>query len=186
MSRFKNLFPVTLHALWRNNPPEQVTSKLLEWLFDPLSLTARLKKHCQTLSVEVLGQKIIACPPNDACDVINVGEQVLVREVLLFCDGKPHVFARSLLPLTSLTGDQKELADLGDKPLGHIIFNNPSLERKLIQTATFEADSSVGVLSQKLTLPPLTKLWGRRSLFYLEAKPFVVTEVFLSPCEVYQ
>lgn len=185
MSRFQNLFPVTLQGKWHDKQPDKISPKLLDWLLDPTSLTARLKNHCAEFSVEVLGQEVIACPEEDACDVVKEGEQVLLREVLLMCDGKPHVFARSILPLTSLTGEQQALAHLGNKPLGHIIFNNPSLERKLIQTSAFSAESSVGLLANKLLLTPLNELWGRRSLFSLEAKPFVVAEVFLSPCVAY-
>lgn len=186
MHSLSNLFPVTLTAKWQNKSSDQRSSQLMDWLFDPTSLTARLKRHCLTFHVEVLGQEIIACPTNEACEIVRAGEKVLAREVLLYCDNIPHVFARSLLPLTSLTGEQKALAELGDKPLGQVIFNNPSLERKLIEIASFNMQSSVGRLAQQLSLATLEELWGRRSLFYLEAKPLIVAEVFLPPALAYQ
>ena len=187
MSRLQNLFPVGLPACWQNQAPETLSVTLKNWLFEPSSLTARLKKHCQTFHVEVLGQAIINCSVDDACDVVKVGEQVLSREVILFCDNIPHIFARSLLPLTSLTGEQQNLANLGEQPLGQVIFNNPSLERKLIQVASFNAQSGVGQLAQQLSIPITTDvLWGRRSLFYLENKPLVVAEVFLPTAVAYQ
>lgn len=186
MHSLSNLFPVNLTAQWQNQPSEQISTLLMDWLFDPTSLTARLKQHCQTFYVEVLGQEVIACPANEACEIVRTGEKVLAREVLLYCDNKPHVFARSLLPLTSLTGEQTLLAELGNKPLGQVIFNNPSLERKLIQIAAFSRQSSVGQLAENLSLTVSNTLWGRRSLFYLEDKPLVVAEVFLPAALAYQ
>lgn len=186
MHSLSNLFPVNLTAQWQNQPSAPISAQLMDWLFDPTSLTARLNQHCQSFHVEVLGQEVIACPADEACEIVSAGEKVLAREVLLYCDNQPHVFARSLLPLTSLTGEQELLAELGDKPLGQVIFNNPSLERKLIQIAPFNEQSSVGQLAQALALSVSETLWGRRSLFYLEAKPLIVAEVFLPPALAYQ
>lgn len=186
MHSLSNLFPVNLTAKWQSQPSAPISAQLMDWLFDPTSLTARLSRHCQSFYVEVLGQEVIACPANEACEIVRAGEKVLAREVLLYCDNKPHVFARSLLPLTSLTGEQESLAELGDKPLGQVIFNNSSLERKLIQIAPFDEQSSVGQLAQCLALTVSETLWGRRSLFYLEAKPLIVAEVFLPPALAYK
>ncbi|MGJ8691765.1 MAG: chorismate--pyruvate lyase family protein [Thalassotalea sp.] len=185
MLSLENLFPVHLFANWQNQAPSRLSKVLVDWLFDANSLTARLKNNCQVFEVKLLGQNVIACPQNEACDVINAGEQVLAREVLLYCDGQPHVFARSLLPLRSLTGEQQVLADLGTQPLGQVIFNNPSLERKLIQVAEFGQETSVGELAGVMAMKLNGPLWGRRSLFYLEGKPLVVAEVFLPLAKAY-
>ena len=74
--------------------------------------------------LKLLGQRIETCSVEEANDDILVGEQVLVREVLLFCDDVPQVFARSLLPLKSLTGEQQQLAHLGTQSLGQVLFNH--------------------------------------------------------------
>lgn len=186
MSQLQNLFPVHLQSNWLAKAPDSLSANLVDWLFDPTSLTARLKSQYQKVEVVVLGQNIIACSEDEACQVIKAGEEVLAREVVLFCDDKPEVFARSLLPLTSLTGEQKALAELGNKPLGQVIFNNPSLERKLIQVAEFSIDSGVAKLAEQIGLQIQHSLWGRRSLFYLEGKPLAVAEVFLPNARAYQ
>jgi chorismate--pyruvate lyase len=122
----------------------------------------------------------------EAVDAIPAGEEVLVREVLLYCDDKPQVFARSLLPLSSLTGAEQALADLGSQSLGQVLFNNPSLERKVIEIAEFDLTSSVGKLADNLQLNITHALWGRRSIFVLENKPLMVAEVFLPGAFAYQ
>jgi chorismate--pyruvate lyase len=180
------LFPVTLPSHWQNSDSCALPEHLQSWLLDPDSLTARLKTHCHQFRVELLGQKIEHCQADEAVAAIPVGEKVLVREVLLYCDDQPQVFARSLLPVSSLTGTEQALANLGTKSLGQVLFNNPSLERKVIEVATFGLTSSVGKLARNLQLTMTQTLWGRRSIFMLDNKPLMVAEVFLPGAFIYQ
>lgn len=182
----QSLFPVTLPSHWQNSNSCALPEHLQSWLLDPDSLTARLKTHCHQFRVELLGQKIESCQALEAVAAIPVGVKVLVREVLLYCDDKPQVFARSLLPMSSLTGSEQALANLGTQSLGQVLFNNPSLERKTIEVATFDTNSSVGKLACNLQLIMTDKLWGRRSIFMLDNKPLMVAEVFLPGAFSYQ
>lgn len=174
-----NLFPVELHATWLATDSSNVRDPIRDWLLDPTSLTARLKKHCQHFEVKVLGQQVITCGAKEANDDIKINEQVLVREVILYCDDQPQVFARSLLPLSSLTGQQQQLANIGNKSLGQLLFNQADLSRKKFEIARFDHNSSVAKLAKKLQLPEQDILWGRRSVFIIENKPLMVAEVFL-------
>ena len=179
-------FPVTLPSHWQNSDSCALSEHLQSWLLDPDSLTARLKTHCHQFRVELLGQRVELCQAHEAVAAIPIGEKVLVREVLLYCDDKPQVFARSLLPMSSLTGSEQALANLGTQSLGQVLFNNPSLERKTIEVATFDTNSSVGKLACNLQLTMTHKLWGRRSIFMLDNKPLMVAEVFLPGAFSYQ
>lgn len=180
------LFPVGMQAKWRDAQSFHLPEHLQSWLLDPSSLTARLKQHCQDFKVEVLGQKIEPCSPEEATIDINAGQEVLVREVLLFCDKKPHVFARSLLPLSSLTGEEEKLANLGSQSLGQVLFNHPHLQRKCIEVASFSAQSRVAELALSCQLPLTDNLWGRRSTFVVDDKPLIVAEIFLPESFAYQ
>ena len=187
----QTLFPVTLSNHWHDAKDCSLHQNLKSWLLDPNSLTARLKSHCLQFRVELLGQSIETCQESESVGLIPAGDKILVREVLLFCDEKPQVFARSLLPLSSLTGSEQALANLGTQSLGQVLFNNPSLERQTIEVAEFDATSSVVKLAKELSLAeqPLSshgKLWGRRSIFVLENKPLMVAEVFLPGAFAYQ
>lgn len=173
------LFPVRMNATWCAPEEQMLDAGIQQWLLDPGSLTARLKQHSQTFRVELLGQQVQTCEAIEANEDIAIGEQVLVREVLLYCDDIPQVFARSLLPLTSLTGEQQALAHLGTKSLGQVLFNHPQLQRKKIEIAAFDITSSVATLATVLALAPNYPMWGRRSTFVLDNKPLIVAEVFL-------
>ncbi|WP_441003134.1 chorismate--pyruvate lyase family protein [Pseudocolwellia agarivorans] len=188
MKHHSHLFPITLQTLWSSAVDfehKPLHEGLSDWLFATGSLTARLKTHCTEFRVEVLGQEIISCSELEANDDITAGEQVLVREVLLYCDNKPQVFARSLLPLKSLTGEEQNLAKLGEQPLGQVLFNHPDLIRKGIEVACFDQSSSLFTLIEELALPKIP-VWGRRSVFVLNHKPIMVAEIFLPGSFAYE
>jgi chorismate--pyruvate lyase len=199
---FPITFPITLSGQWQS-PNEDIYSSLStllkDWLLDEGSLTARLKSQCGHFQVKVIGEQQQSCSAAEACDLIRVGEPVLVREVILYCDNVPQVFARSLLPLASLTGEEQILANLGEQPLGQVLFNNSSLQRLRLELSSFAPDSSVVNLATQLTdnhdsssaalhmsEVPKQILWGRRSIFMLENKPLMVAEVFLPDAFAYQ
>jgi len=186
MKYLASFFPVTLSAQWQLQINKQLNQHLIDWLYDAGSLTARLKSLCENFRVEVIGQEVQECTADEASTTIKKGEKVLVREVLLYCDEQPQVFARSLLPLKSLTGDEQQLAHLGSQPLGQVLFNNPQLERQSISVASFDMHTGVGQLCKYLALPSQAELWGRRSLFVLNNKPIMVAEVFLPNSFAYQ
>ncbi len=181
-------FPVTLNGHWQLPCPQllaPIASSLKDWLLDQGSLTARLKHNSTFFRVELLGQEKQLSHANEANEFISAGEQVLVREVLLYCDDIPQVFARSLIPLSSLTGEETALANLGTQPLGQVLFNNPSLKRQQIELSVFDHLSSVAQLALALDKTQnnesvqIDELWGRRSVFIVENKPLMVAEVFL-------
>ena len=150
---------------------------LATWLQDSGSLTARLIDLSEgDFQVKVLRQQL-AIPSRDEQQILGMKHPVraLIREVVLMGAGHPWVFARSLLPITSLCGPLRHLRKQNTRPLGAFLFSQPHLERSDIQIAR--------IGNPHAYVPTfLTKgqeLWGRRSVFYLESKPLLVSEVFL-------
>jgi chorismate--pyruvate lyase len=195
MANFSVTFPVTLTGQWQtvvDNNLLLLESPLKNWLLDTQSLTARLKACSKYFHVQVIGEQEQICSVEDSSALIAVGTPILVREVLLVCDNVPQVFARSILPISSLTGNEQALAHLGDQPLGQVLFNNPSLKRQGLEVSSFSEDTSVVKLATNLasqmtnTNSHWTKpLWGRRSIFMVSDKPLMVTEVFLPSAYAY-
>ena len=138
------------------------------WLLDTGSLTARLKKtYSGSFDVSVLFQDW-GRPTHDERQFLSIDdrEQASIREVLLICSGQPRVFARSILPASSLEGKNRQLLHLKDRPLGAFIFAQPDLKRGPIEITQVRGEN--GQL-----------IWGRRSLFTLDDKPLAVCEYFL-------
>ncbi len=150
---------------------------LQDWLIDRGSLTARLiAKSEGDFKVEVVRQ-VIGIPSLDERQALGMKRPALalIREVILCGRGQPWVFARSLLPLASLTGNLRHLRKQGTRPLGAFLFSQPHLARSTIAVARISRDH--GYLPENLVGDQ--QLWGRRSVFYLQQKPLLVSEVFL-------
>ena len=150
------------------------------WLVDAGSLTARLQASCKQFSVSRVSVGW-GSPQRDESLLLRMRchEQALLREVVLNCDGKPVVFAHSVLPRRSLRGEWHGLGRLGNKPLGAALFANPAVVRTPL---SFRKLLPRNALYQRASLvldcrPPC--LWARRSVFMLQGAAIMVTEVFL-------
>lgn len=152
-------------------------SLLHSWLKDSGSLTARLLDISQKdFRVEILFQGL-ATTRLDERRLLNLKstDAVLVREVILHGKNQPWVFARSLLPLSSLTGQLRQLRKASRKPLGAFLFKQPKLKRSPMLVAEFKP--STGIIPTRYQNNK--SLWGRSSVFYVDQKPLLVSEVFL-------
>ncbi|MEM9254419.1 MAG: chorismate lyase [Pseudomonadota bacterium] len=165
---------------WR--PLRQFTSDRLPaatrvWLTDDGSLTARLiSLNAGTFRVQRLYQ---------GWEVPRLSERVLldmpdrrlsmVREVVLTLAGTPVVFARSVFPFDTLTGNLGHLRRLRNKSLGAILFRHPNMHRRPFELALMPGNSRYIPAHLHQTRPA----WGRRSRFDIEAKQLLVSEVFL-------
>ncbi len=170
------------HRRWLR---QQVPDVLRTWLLDKGSLTDRLKRSCPgKFSVRVLDEAWQR-PQLDEARVLNMPVTALawVRQVQLLCDGVPRVFARTIVPVTTLSGAQRRLAYLGNRPLGAYLFADPGMQRSPVQLARITRGSrlfedAVQGLTRK---PPV--IWGRRSVFRVGGKPLLVSEIFLPAIE---
>ncbi len=149
-----NLDHVALHAvpkIWQ------------DWLSDAGSLTQLISNRTESsVSVEVLtdhNQNLL----NDEALLFNKPlKHCRIREVYLCVNDVPVVFARSVLPTSSSTGVNRDVLQLGSKPLGEVLFKK----------------GKAPILLRQITeLPGLG--WGRRSLYQLRGHPILISEFFL-------
>lgn len=161
--------------------PNNLPRSLRNWLLDRGSLTLRLQKKSHGhFSVSVLKQRWER-PRLDEARALNIPPHqfVLVREVILYGCDQPWVYARSVLPPQALNGRLRFLRRLGNKPLGALLFSNPSIKREPVVVQRV-AQSRLPVLLQQSGSP----LWGRYSIFrygsfYHRKQGILVSEVFL-------
>ena len=159
----------------------QVPKDIAWWLFDANSLTARLMAACQgRFRVEVISQGWQRPMLNEEqCLKIRANRHALVRQVYLYCNDTPWVFARTVIPHTTLSGKEKHLAHLQNKPLGAVLFAEPTMRRSEVEVAEIKPGQRLfHTATAKLDADPKS-IWGRRSVFYLHDKPLLVSEIFL-------
>lgn len=153
-----------------------ISPELASWLFDTSSLTARLLNLCgNEFSVQVIAQKWqkIAAEERFAMSVPSV-HSALVRRVLLCCGDTPLVYARTVIPATTIQGKNRRYANLGNRPLGAMLFADRTMKREAVEIALLPEDHFV-----KQDLHIGKPVWGRRSVFRVSGKPLMVAEYFL-------
>lgn len=172
---------IPLHArrdCWRAPPPAR-PDPLHPWLTDPGSLTARIAARCKRVSVRVLAQHM-ATPHADEATILGTrrGERVWLREVLLLADGRPVVYARSLMPRER---GWRLFGTIGSRPLGHALFADPRVSRGHLTARRLDMrDRRYHRAVAVAEAAQGTALWARRSLFTRNAGRLLVCEVFLA------
>ena len=144
---------------------------LLDWLTSKGSLTARLE--------QLTGQKLIVEPTFEGRQTLTLAEKrqldlnlakpqsAWVREVYLKGkkNGGAWVSARSVFPFSSLTGNAKQLANLGTTPIGYVMFgrNGAKMAKRWV---TLTQDG-----------------WQRTSLYDWQGRKLLISETFLPAFE---
>ena len=136
---------------------DNIPEKVFFWIRDDQSLTQKLRKRYQDFRVEVHKQEESEIY-NHEINQIGNEENFIVREVSLYGDNQPVVFARSVIPKNTKTDS---IMKIGSKPLGEILFTDSNILREPIEI-TFHHD-----------------IWGRRSVFVMNNSRILVSEFFL-------
>lgn len=155
-----------------------IVADCLDWLLEQGSLTQRLKQACgcRPFRVKLLGESYRYATLDEA-HVLGIpnGVRVLVREVQLLCEEIPWVFARSLIPVTSLKGSLQRLKRQGSRSLGATLFADQSLRRGPLEIHCINATEIPVEMDPRRSV----SVWGRRSVFYVQNRPLLVSEYFL-------
>jgi chorismate--pyruvate lyase len=177
--------------LWQSvsHRHRHLDDSLKQWLLDPSSLTKKLITYSSgQLRVEVIDQRIKRARFSEYNALkIKHHHHVVVREVILYSRQTALVYARTIMPLSTLKGSLRKLYYLGNRPLGGALFADPSMRRGHLEIApigqNYLPEKIARTLSTPSTDPDQKKLnrdcWGRRSLFFLRHKPLLVCEIFL-------
>lgn len=176
-------FPISEALLWV--PPQQLklTTQQADWLLYEGSLTQRLKQVGQQFSVELLGQQLLA-PHAEERQRLNCKDNVVIREVLLYCNEQPWVFARSLFSPSAESNNTLNLQQLGNQSLGESLFARDDLHCGPIEIAEVSPEHPVGQMNKQWFQLKRTLL-GRRRMFSTSGEQLLVSEIFLEPSSLY-
>jgi len=150
------------------------------WLIEKGSLTARLQQKYADFYVEPVSVQYQK-PAFEEAALLHMAanDSAQIREVLLYGNGKPVVFAHSVLPRKSLHGEWRGLGRLGNKPLGAILFASPEVKRTPLSYKKLTANHALYQQAMRYVADQPEYLWARRSIFSLNRASIMVVEVFL-------
>ncbi|PWF55279.1 chorismate--pyruvate lyase family protein [Massilia glaciei] len=191
-------------ALWhRHVNAVNAPAAMREWLTEGGSLTARLSAHSGAFRVQRLHQHRAMCLPDEARRIgLARPGQAWEREVLLRCDGRPVVFAHTVVPLSASASDWPLFSALGERSLGSTLFKDPQVRRGALEFARIRAghplmrrafvalggDPHDAGLQDAILHDAMahhathqTIYYARRCLYRRHQGALLVTEVFLPP-----
>lgn len=153
------------------------------WLASAGSLTARLVAHSHTFRVQRLHQHSAMCLADEAAIIgLPKPARVWEREVLLRCDGKPVVFAHTVVPASSNAADWPLFSALGEKSLGSTLFDDPRVVRGSLEFARIRAGHPLMQRARAALggdAGATAVFYARRCLYRRRQGLLLVTEVFL-------
>jgi len=153
----------------------------LNRLSDQGSLTQRLIEYCDgDFSVRLVGQHL-QIPTLSESLLLGIlpGTQAVIREVELLCHSQPVVFARTIMPKSSLKGRAMQLKGLGNRPLGAVLFSDPTTRRITVEYAKIMPGKRLYTSASRSQSNKTKPLWGRRTLFEYAGSRLLVNEIFL-------
>ena len=113
---------------------------------------------------------------------MNDREMALVREIKMGDGAQDWMFARTIVPNSTLKGEARRISFLNDTPIGNILFGRNGATRTSMNVSlTWELPQSL----IELGVLPEQPLWERCSIFEFTSGPLMVTELFLPDCPVY-
>jgi chorismate lyase len=158
------------------------TRDMREWLTDTMSLTMKLMARSEHFRVRRLRQERGMCLSDEAAVVeLPRRSHVQEREVLLQCDGRPVVFAHTIVPLNATTSDWPFFGTLGERSLGTTLFGDPRVIRGKLQYARLRPQhplverARAALDGTEFSAP----VFARRCLYRRRNGVLLVTELFL-------
>lgn len=150
------------------------------WLRDAGSLTRRIQQRCGAFGVRNVRDGLVAAAHDETALLgLPARRKVYARDVFLLADGRPVVFAHSVVAARHLRSPWQAVRRLGDSSLGTLLFRHPQVRRAPLHCRALDYRHPLyRRAAETLAAPPRT-LWARRSLFVLHGAPLLVTEVFL-------
>ena len=155
---------------WLNNAQLKSCLKkqnILEWLNEEGSITAKISSDSK-FKLKILSDDIGNAEDEEYLALNIPSQKVRIREVILYGDSEPLVYARSIIPNQTSSKGYPGLGSIGSKPLGDLLFQSELFIKTHREFAQFQT-------------PYKEVVWGRRTHYLVRGYPLSVMEVFLSP-----
>jgi chorismate--pyruvate lyase len=143
----------------------KVNTSILSWLLESGPITNRIKLS-QEFELELLNDEIDEISKEEELFLNSVSKTFRVRRVILLGNKTPVVYAKSVIPTSTIENGLSSLGKIGTAPLGDILFT-PGVFTKLdMVCASF--------LSKEKNV-----YWGRKIKYSVNSEPISVMEIFL-------
>lgn len=143
----------------------KVDASVLSWLSESGPITNRIKLS-QKFELELLNDEIDEISKEEELFLNSFSETFRVRRVILLGNNTPVVYAKSVIPSSTIENGLSSLGKIGNAPLGDILFTPGVFTKLEMVCASF--------LSKEKNV-----YWGRKIKYSVNSEPISVMEVFL-------
>ena len=165
--------PISLNIL-----QQYATAHLAEWMAQVQKLKHTLEKVGLPIDVHVLNECLTPLPQPES-EILSQTEG-WVREVYLKTPNAPLVYARTAMPVQTFEQFKKDWETLGNKGIGDtLLYHQAHVKRSPFEFGLVRKQNQLYQDATKNTPHRPFCLWGRRSLFYWDGYPLLITELFL-------
>ena len=143
----------------------QLKNKIIKsLLLEEAPITKRIESN-EKFELKLLRDDLGNVSKLDRLFLGHLSGDIKIREVILYGDKNPRVYAQSIIPVETINQGLSKLGELGTKPLGDILFEKNIFKKEDAIFAQFKDDKNI--------------FWGRKTKYNVKNKPFSVMEVFL-------
>ena len=143
----------------------QLKSKIIKsWLLEEGPITKRIESN-EKFELKLLRDDLGNVNKLDRSFLGHLNGDMKIREVILYGNQNPRVYAQSIIPVETINQGLSKLGKLGTKPLGDILFEKKIFTKENTIFAKFKDGKNI--------------FWGRKTKYNVKNKPFSVMEVFL-------
>jgi len=154
---------------------------LKPWLLDKGSLTEKLRNQFGDIEVEVLSECLETPMVTESMQLgLATDAKAWVRCVCLSAEQVPLIYARTVIPNWQPNNPWYQLKQLGNRPLGEVLFQIPHLQRTPFELSRHRCE----YWPHLKTDSPQALTFARRSIFKQQQAPLLLTEAFLTPFKV--
>lgn len=152
-----------------------------QWLSSSGSMTLAMREVTENqLDIKLLSSGMQMISEQEAQLLgIDSDSEVFTREVLMQQEGESLLYGRSIFPSTVPEHAMQVIRELGNEPLGEVLFQANEQPRLSMQYAMVDGDMYL-YESLERYLPQTEPLYARRSLFCYHNELVLVQEIFLT------
>ena len=167
--------------MWNKNI--QTENKFKFWLLDMKSLSYRIRNiaKLEIIPIETRVSNIFL--HEKKMFGYRKSEHLYLREVLIYADKSPIMYARTVLPSKYLRGFWHKIKKLNNRPLADIVFEKKIIIRSKFKFKKPSNNDNFSKKIKKLNLKNTKILATRQSTFKNKNEKAVLTEVFFNNFE---
>tara|TARA_B100001175_G_scaffold280899_1_gene258963 strand:+ start:244 stop:765 length:522 start_codon:yes stop_codon:yes gene_type:complete len=169
--------------MWNKNI--QIENRLKYWLLDVKSLSYRISNIAKLEIIPVKERKNRVFSNEKKVFGYKKSEDLYLREVLIYADKVPIMYARTILPIIHLRGFWRNIKKLKNKPLADIVFKKKILRSNFkFRKPSYNDEFSKRI--RRFSLKKTKILAIRESTFRNKNEKVLLTEVFFNNFDQFQ